>query len=124
MARSLRSAGHLGCFLPVLILFLLGGRQAYAGTNQWTGNGSHGDVIRALAIDPINRATLYVGGQGTGVYKSTDSGGSWSAVNTGLPLSAISLAAQTVISRVSSLSRVVSVSISGTEWRVNKCRSE
>jgi hypothetical protein len=42
--------------------------------------------ISALAIDPITPSTLYAGTWNAGgVFKSTDSGGSWSAVNTGLP---------------------------------------
>jgi photosystem II stability/assembly factor-like uncharacterized protein len=40
-------------------------------------------IVPALAINPIMPTTLYAGTSG-GVYQSTDSGGSWSAVNTGL----------------------------------------
>ena len=38
--------------------------------------------INALAIDPVTPTTLYAGTWG-GVFKSTDGGGNWSAVNTG-----------------------------------------
>ena len=40
--------------------------------------------IHALAIDPVTPATLYAGTY-SGVFKSTNGGGSWNAVNTGLP---------------------------------------
>jgi hypothetical protein len=35
-------------------------------------------------IDPATPSTLHTATWGGGVFKSTDSGGSWSAVNTGL----------------------------------------
>ena len=41
-------------------------------------------IVRALAIDPTTPATLYAGTSGDGVFKSTDSGGTWAAANTGL----------------------------------------
>ena len=55
-----------------------------AGTNVWTSNGPEGGVIYALAIDPTNPSTLYAGTWGGGVFKSTNGGGNWRAVNTGL----------------------------------------
>src|SRR5438445_3845521 len=72
-----------GWLLPVLTLFLLGGQQAHAGTNQWTGNGPYGGVIHALAIDPTKSSTVYAGGFGGGVFKSSNGGASWSAVSIG-----------------------------------------
>src|SRR5215510_13901888 len=45
-----------------------------AGINQWTSHGPGGGFISALAIDPINSSTLYVGRSGIGVYTSTDGG--------------------------------------------------
>jgi hypothetical protein len=38
-----------------------------------------------LAIDPSNHATLYAGTDSEGAFKSTDSGASWTAINSGLP---------------------------------------
>ena len=38
-----------------------------------------------LAIDPENGTTFYLGTQQSGVFKSTDSGGSWNASASGLP---------------------------------------
>src|SRR5262249_18190892 len=37
-----------------------------------------------LAVDPLTPTTLYAGTSGSGVFKSIDGGGSWSAVNAGL----------------------------------------
>src|SRR5262249_6220894 len=37
-----------------------------------------------LVLDPLTPTTLYVGIFGGGVFKSTDGGSSWTAVNTGL----------------------------------------
>ena len=54
-----------------------------AGINVWTSNGPEGGVVYALAIDPAAPATLYAGTR-VGVFKSTNGGASWSAVNTGL----------------------------------------
>ena len=55
-----------------------------AGTNVWTSNGPEGGTINALAIDPATPTTLYAGTDSGGVFKSTNGGGNWSAVNTGL----------------------------------------
>jgi ligand-binding sensor domain-containing protein len=54
-----------------------------AGINAWTSHGPYGGSVRALAIDPATPSTLYAGTL-TGVFQSTNSGGSWSAVKTGL----------------------------------------
>ncbi len=50
----------------------------------WTTRGPYGATVRALAMDPANPATLYVGTYSGGVFKSTTSGGTWTAANTGL----------------------------------------
>ena len=72
---------------------------AEGGINSWTSNGPEGGWIVALAIDPVTPATLYAGTYLGGVFKSTDGGGSWSAVNIGLPndsyLSALAVDPQT-----------------------------
>jgi len=49
----------------------------------WTPIGPKGRRILALAIDPQRPTTLYAGTDG-GVYKSTDGGANWQAINTGL----------------------------------------
>jgi len=64
-----------------LVIILNGAQVALA---QWIGRGPLGGPIQALAIDPQTPATLYAGTYGGGVFKSSNGGGSWSAVNTGL----------------------------------------
>ena len=71
--------------LSILVLFCPGlAGVASAGANKWTTNGPQGSAIQALAIDPSAPGTLYAGTSGGGVFKSTDGGVSWSAINTGL----------------------------------------
>ena len=81
----------LGAALVLSALVCLAGLQAAeAGVNVWTSIGPYGETISTLAIDPQNPATLYAAGRGdpgsvlTGVLKSTDGSGTWSAVNSGL----------------------------------------
>jgi len=52
--------------------------------NVWTPSNWPGDhAITALTIDPATPTTLYAGTY-DGLFKSTDCGGSWGSVNTGL----------------------------------------
>src|SRR2546421_1935413 len=55
-------------------------------------DGNGGIYVYTLVIDPINTATLYASAcrDGCGIYKSTDSGGSWSRIGAELPNSNIS----------------------------------
>ena len=83
----MRRALTLQKVLLIGLLVLFTASQAgivSAGTNVWTSNGPEGGTIFALAIDPATPATLYAGTYGGGVFKSTNGGGNWSAVNTGL----------------------------------------
>ena len=70
---------------------IAGAHAAWAGVNVWTGRGPYRPVsVTALVIDPRTPSTLYTGAlesvaRGGGVFRSNDSGDSWSAVNTGLP---------------------------------------
>ncbi len=84
--RSRRLGGRsLVPILSVLILLCPSlARTAEAGVNRWTTNGPEGREIFSLAIDPTNPATLYAGTLRGGVFKSTDGGGRWTPVNTGL----------------------------------------
>jgi photosystem II stability/assembly factor-like uncharacterized protein len=66
-------------------------------------NGAGFSYVLALAIDPINTATIYVwayADSGSGMFKSTDGGGSWNAIGNGLPNDASSLAIDPVHSNV------------------------
>lgn len=52
------------------------------GGNRWEARNS-GLItlnIRALAMEPKNLQTLYAGTNGSGLYRSTDSGSTWTAV--------------------------------------------
>lgn len=42
------------------------------------------DRINVVTVDPLNTSTIYVGSERDGVFKSTDGGAHWTAVNTGL----------------------------------------
>ncbi|MEO6325529.1 MAG: hypothetical protein ABIQ65_12970 [Thermoanaerobaculia bacterium] len=57
---------------------------AFAGAGVWTSGGPYGGFVSALAINPATPSTLYAGTGGGGVFKTTDSGGTWSAANTDL----------------------------------------
>ncbi|MCP9495272.1 MAG: SBBP repeat-containing protein [Pyrinomonadaceae bacterium MAG19_C2-C3] len=71
-------------------------RGMYKTTNggvSWTAinnglglNSFNVPEVIALAVDPLDPATIYVGVQGFfgGIYKSTDGGSTWSVSNTGL----------------------------------------
>ena len=62
-------------------------RVASAGSNVWTSLGPEGGRITALAVDPSHTSVLYAGTfDGHGLFKTTDGGANWSAVNTGLAI--------------------------------------
>ncbi len=71
--------------LLVVVLFLaLVAPEALAqdtGAPVTQGGGPPGGIVVAIAIDPASPATLYAGTIGGGVFKSTDGGQSWTAVN-------------------------------------------
>jgi photosystem II stability/assembly factor-like uncharacterized protein len=71
----------------IALLCLSFANVALAGVNVWTTNGPEGGDVRALAIDPANPATVYVGTFGNGIFKSSNGGGSWTAANVGLTAS-------------------------------------
>ncbi len=51
---------------------------------RWTNTGLTASYTLSLAIDPSQPQTIYAGTDGEGVLKSTDGGGTWSAINAGL----------------------------------------
>ena len=66
------------------------GGQAWVATNAGLRDSEilddvPGYVVLSLTIDPSDSATVYAGTLGNGVFKSTDAGASWAAVNSGLP---------------------------------------
>jgi photosystem II stability/assembly factor-like uncharacterized protein len=81
---------HISHFSPFLVLAAMTttASMVSAGINVWTTNGPFNPdrtipFIRALAIDPSAPATLYAGAS-AGVIKSTNGGGSWAPINSGL----------------------------------------
>lgn len=74
----------------VLLLFMVIATGAQAGGGiEWTGinEGLPNDVqISALAVDPTTSATIYAAGSG-GVYKTTNSGDSWTDITGNLAIS-------------------------------------
>ncbi len=73
----------LAFFLSCIALHILMYTSVFAGvTNTWPG--AEGGTVQALAIDPSVNTTLYAGTKFGGVYKSTTSAASWTAVNNGL----------------------------------------
>ncbi|MFI5365340.1 MAG: WD40/YVTN/BNR-like repeat-containing protein [Candidatus Binatia bacterium] len=69
--------------LTCAVVVVASAPRTHAAINLWTTHGPYGESVTALAIDPITPSTLYAGTVG-GVFRSTNSGGSWGAVNTGL----------------------------------------
>jgi uncharacterized repeat protein (TIGR02543 family) len=56
---------------------------AVSSTDTWTQLPFYGGTIRCLAIDPLTPSTLYAGTDNGGVFRSTDGGSTWTALNTG-----------------------------------------
>jgi hypothetical protein len=62
---------------------------------SWTsiGPGNIGGRVRALAIHPTSTSTIFAGGANGGIWRSTDGGASWQAIDDFLP----SLAVTTIV---------------------------
>lgn len=54
------------------------------GGNNWSNTSCPGGYTKALIIDPLDPMIIYAGTLNNGVYKSTNSGGVWTAMNEGL----------------------------------------
>ena len=63
--------------------------------NTWISHGPEGGIILALAVDPLTPTTLYAGASFGGVYKSTDSGGTWILVKGGVNAHSLAVDPQT-----------------------------
>jgi len=68
--------------MPLLVMLLAVSQAARAGINTWTSFGPDGGDIYLLAVDPKTPGTVYAAAQVAGLFKSTNGGASWSAVNT------------------------------------------
>jgi len=53
-------------------------------SNQWVPVGPLGAAVLTMVFDPMSSNTVYAGTFGGGVFKSTDTGSSWRAANSGL----------------------------------------
>jgi photosystem II stability/assembly factor-like uncharacterized protein len=52
----------------------------------WTSIGPWGASVNAIAIDPTNPANLYAGAWSGGIFKSTNGGEKWTAINSDMPI--------------------------------------
>lgn len=53
------------------------GGMAAAQSETWVNISPPGGSVRAIAIDPQTTTTIYMGGPGSGVFKTTDGGSHW-----------------------------------------------
>lgn len=93
------SAGPGGADVTAIGMPVSGGFTFYAGSAAgnvyrttdgaiagWSAIGnSVGGNVTGVGIDPGNAATLFVATSNKGFFRSTDSGGTWTAANSGLP---------------------------------------
>lgn len=85
--RNARVSPWQGCVIGLASLLGL----AFAGIGQrasaqavWTQLGPEGGRVTAVAIHPVTPTTVYAGTVGGGIYRSTNAGSTWTAVNSGL----------------------------------------
>lgn len=71
--------------VATMLVWLGGPQTAWSQSDEWRTNGPAAGIINAMAIDPEVPTTIYAGTDQGGVFKSTDGGDSWFAVNDGLP---------------------------------------
>ena len=71
----------IGLCSSLLLLSFLGVSLAHHARMH---SGNMRAMILALAVDPVRPQVLYTGSFGRGVFKTTDGGKLWSAINDGL----------------------------------------
>lgn len=73
-------------FVCAVIVFLscMAATIARAQTPTWTAIGPDGGTVQSLAIDPVDPNTLYAGSCGGGIFRTTNAGARWQAINQGL----------------------------------------
>ena len=76
--------GGAGLLVAGLVIWWLTGIPTAHAAAGWRSIGPEGGTVLSILIDPTAPSTLYAGTNGGGVFKSTDGGAHWSAVNTGL----------------------------------------
>lgn len=73
--------------VPLGTLLLLAGllvSPVRAGSFQWTSYGPNGGNVTAFAVNPTDPSIIYAGTNGGGVYRSLDTGATWTPANNGL----------------------------------------
>lgn len=70
--------------LPVLIFFLYQFSYAQDGQNVWSLTYDNGGRIYGMVINPVNQQIMYTCSLDSGVYKTTNGGLNWFAVNSGM----------------------------------------
>jgi photosystem II stability/assembly factor-like uncharacterized protein len=88
------------------------GQENPLSLNGWSSNGPDGGPVLALAIDRSNPATVYAGTP-TGVFKSTDGGGSWSSSLTDTDVQIVAIAPTTPTTLLAAGSRGIHKSTDG-----------
>ncbi len=63
--------------IVLFLLFVGFANFCLAGENIWTTDGPEGASVKTIAIDPLDNNIIYIGTIQNGVYRSTDSGESW-----------------------------------------------
>lgn len=72
-----------GIFLTLVLLIGIN-VPTRAGNGIWTTQGPYGGEIYALKADPTNSNVVYAGTNRGGIFKSTDGGQTWVAINNGI----------------------------------------
>ncbi len=84
MIRALRPAVRRLGGICLLFFCIFHSQLLWAGNNLWTGNGPNGGDVRDIALHPVNSAIAYATTAQNGIFKTTDGGQNWFAVNNGL----------------------------------------
>lgn len=79
LSRSLAGNIHQAVLTVALLLWAL---PAFSGYNEWTSGSPLGSPVNAIAVQPSSQGAIYAGTE-SGIFRSTDGGGSWSQAGTG-----------------------------------------
>jgi len=76
-------------FTSTLLMLVLTTSDSLAGPNRWTSSGPEGPAVTQIVTDPADPATAYVATY-AGVFKTSNGGQQWHAVNDGLSVNSLS----------------------------------
>ncbi len=68
----------------VVLVAAMSPAPALAGAGAWSKLNLDGLRVNALAVDPTTPSTIFAGTFGNGIFRSTNGGASWQAINSGL----------------------------------------